>query len=94
MSYQIGRGEQGVLTFEPYKSQLLPHWRFRTVAIARESSEALWEKFLEYEFQDDFVGMVSTLEDLIMLVASYSPMVKSKHGVRYTREVKLALIVL
>lgn len=59
MSYRIGRGEQGVLTFEPYKSSLLPHWRFRTVAIARESSSVLWEKFLEYDSENDFVGMVS-----------------------------------
>lgn len=57
MSYRIGRGETGVLTFEPYKSILLPHWKFRTVAIATQSSEKLWSKFLEYEEGDDFVGM-------------------------------------
>ena len=57
MSYRIGRGEQGVLTFEPYKSLLLPLWRFRTVPIARESSRALWAKFLDYDAQEDFVGM-------------------------------------
>ena len=26
--YRIGRGEQGVLLVEPYKSEILPHWRF------------------------------------------------------------------
>lgn len=57
MSYRIGRGEVGVLTFEPYKSALLPLWRFRTVPIARESSSALWKRFLEYEKEGDFVGM-------------------------------------
>lgn len=57
MKYRIGRGEQDVLTFEPYKSALLPLWRFRTVGIAKDSSAALWEKFLEYDAQDDFVGM-------------------------------------
>ncbi len=65
MSYHIGRGEQGVLTFEPYKSSLLPHWRFQTVAIARESSSVLWGKFLEYDTKDDFVGMVSNTSELI-----------------------------
>ncbi|KAL8790390.1 MAG: hypothetical protein Q9195_006408 [Heterodermia aff. obscurata] len=60
MSYRIGRGEQGVLTFEPYKSALLPLWRFRTVAIAQASSAALWDKFLEFEEIDDFVGMDMT----------------------------------
>lgn len=57
MSYRIGRGEQGVLTFEPYKSTLLPHWKFRTVPIAKASSQSLWEMFLRYETEDDFVGM-------------------------------------
>lgn len=57
MSYRIRRGEQGVLTFEPYKSALLPLWRFKTVAIARKSSSDLWEKFVWYGEQGDFVGM-------------------------------------
>jgi hypothetical protein len=33
--YRIGRGEQGVLLVEPYKGELLPHWRFKTVAEAK-----------------------------------------------------------
>jgi hypothetical protein len=28
--YRIGRGEQGVLLVEPYKSKICKHWRFRT----------------------------------------------------------------
>ena len=56
-NYRIGRGETGVLTYEPYKSALLPSWRFRTPAMARTSTVALWEAFLEYEKRDDFVGM-------------------------------------
>ena len=35
--YRIGKGEQGVLIAEPYKSELLPLWRFKTPAIARTS---------------------------------------------------------
>lgn len=57
MSYRIGRGEQGVLTFEPYKSTLLPLWRFRTVEVARKSSQDLWERFEAYDEEGDFVGM-------------------------------------
>lgn len=56
-TYRIGRGEQGVLTFEPYKSELLPLWRFRTVQIAKKSSQDLWARFEAYEADDDFVGM-------------------------------------
>ncbi|KAF5664698.1 hypothetical protein FHETE_6969 [Fusarium heterosporum] len=60
MSYRIGRGEQGVLTFEPYKSDILPLWRFKTVPIAKKSAEDLWVKFKEFKDQDDFVGMDMT----------------------------------
>ncbi|MGD8105768.1 DUF4385 domain-containing protein [Pantoea sp. FN0302] len=55
--YQVGRGEQGVLLVEPYKSEILPHWRFRTPAIARESAEKIMALFEAYRQQDDFVGM-------------------------------------
>jgi hypothetical protein len=54
--YRIGKGEQGVLLVEPYKSEILPHWRFKTPDIARESSEKIYEMFLAYLEQDDFVG--------------------------------------
>lgn len=46
-----------MLTYEPYKSYLLPHWRFRTVPIAQDSSKKLWDKFLEFYEDRDFVGM-------------------------------------
>lgn len=56
MSYEIARGEQGVLTSEPYKSILLPHWRFRSVAIAEASSKTLKRAFDHYVECEDFVG--------------------------------------
>lgn len=56
MSYRIARGEQGVLTFEPYKSLLLPYWRFKTVPIARASLAALTSAFDSYVSRGDFVG--------------------------------------
>ena len=55
--YQVGRGEQGVLLVEPYKSELLPHWRFRTPAIAQESAQAIYAHFLAYKEAGEFVGM-------------------------------------
>jgi hypothetical protein len=54
--YRVGKGEQGVLLVEPYKSEILPYWRFKTPDIARESSEKIYEMFLDYLEQDDFVG--------------------------------------
>ncbi|MEJ7602666.1 MAG: DUF4385 family protein [Kofleriaceae bacterium] len=55
--YRVGIGEQGVLIAEPYKSELLPLWRFRTPEIARASSRALWNAFVAYREARDFVGM-------------------------------------
>jgi hypothetical protein len=54
--YRIGKGEQGVLLVEPYKSEILPHWRFKTPEIAQKSSEEIYQLFLNYLEQDDFVG--------------------------------------
>jgi hypothetical protein len=55
--YRIGRGEQGVLLVEPYKSELLPHWRFRTPELARRSADTIFAKFVAYRDDGDFVGM-------------------------------------
>ncbi len=54
--YRVGKGEQGVLLVEPYKSEILPYWRFKTPEIAQESSEKIYNLFLDYLDQDDFVG--------------------------------------
>lgn len=54
--YRIGRGEQGVLTCQPYKSEICPHWRFKTIGEAQESSKKIYELFLNYLENEDFVG--------------------------------------
>jgi len=55
--YQIGRGEQGVLLVEPYKSEILPLWRFKNPEIAKISAVAIFALFKNYKKQRDFVGM-------------------------------------
>ncbi|WP_423188355.1 DUF4385 domain-containing protein [Alkalibacterium sp. f15] len=55
--YKVGRGEQGVLMVEPYKSEILQHWRFKTPEIAKESSEMIYQMYLDYKKDGDFVGM-------------------------------------
>lgn len=55
--YRVGRGEQGVLLVEPYKSEILPHWRFKTPEIAKQSVEEIMALFEQYRANDDFVGM-------------------------------------
>ncbi|MEO0331720.1 MAG: DUF4385 domain-containing protein [Bacteroidota bacterium] len=54
--YQIGRGEQGVLLVEPYKSEILSYWRFKDPEAARQSSTKIYQLFLDYLSQNDFVG--------------------------------------
>lgn len=54
--YRVGKGEQGVLLVQPYKSEILPHWRFKTPEIATESSDKIYQLFLDYLENDDFVG--------------------------------------
>jgi hypothetical protein len=55
--YRIGRGEQGVLLVEPYKSEILPHWKFKTPELAQRSANKIYCMFLAYKAQGDFVGM-------------------------------------
>ncbi|GGL71575.1 hypothetical protein GCM10010840_07140 [Deinococcus aerolatus] len=54
--YRVGRGEQGVLLVQPYKGEILPHWRFATPEVARESSDAIYALFERYLADGDFVG--------------------------------------
>ena len=55
--YRVGRGEEGVLTAEPYKAELLPLWRFKTPQLAKQSVIALWNAFVAYGKNSEFVGM-------------------------------------
>src|SRR5690242_6570958 len=54
--YRVGKGEQGVLICEPYKSEIRPHWRFKTPDIARLSSERIFALFNRYLEANDFAG--------------------------------------
>ena len=55
--YRIGKGEQGVLLVQPYKAEILPHWTFRTPALARRSAAAIYRLFTTYKKAGDFPGM-------------------------------------
>ena len=55
--YKIGRGEQGVLIVEPYKSEILPYWKFKTPEVAHDSATKIFALFQTYGKNDDFVGM-------------------------------------
>jgi hypothetical protein len=55
--YKIGRGEQGLLIAEPYKSEILPYWKFKTPEDVQISSEKIYSLFEQYKAEDDFVSM-------------------------------------
>lgn len=54
--YRVGVGEQGVLMVEPYKSEILPHWKFKTPDVAEKSAKKIFAMFNAYLKDDDFVG--------------------------------------
>jgi hypothetical protein len=45
------------LLVEPYKSEILPHWRFKTPEIAQKSANKIYKLFLAYKKAKDLVGM-------------------------------------
>ena len=55
--YRIGRGEQGVLLVRPYTNYICTHWRFVDETTARKSSTKIYEMFLGFKNQRDFIGM-------------------------------------
>ena len=81
--YRIGVGEQGVLLVEPYKSEILPHWRFATPELARESSQKIYELFLQYKEQGDFVGMDMARKFLQMGITRSRRYANHKGGKKY-----------
>ena len=56
LEYRIGRGQQGVLICEPYKSELYPLWKFKTPNLAKQSCNMIYNKFMKYLDNNDFVG--------------------------------------
>lgn len=64
--YQVGRGEQGVLLVEPYKSEICPYWKFRIPPIAEKSAKKIHSMFLAYLNEGDFVGADMARKFLMM----------------------------
>ena len=55
--YRYSPDEKGVFKVEPYKSELLPLWRYRDEKAAIQSSRAICQKYEAYRNDRDFVGM-------------------------------------
>ncbi|XQQ05270.1 MAG: DUF4385 domain-containing protein [Leptolyngbya sp. IPPAS B-1204] len=89
--YRIGRGEQGVLLVEPYKSEILPHWRFKTPDIARTSAAEIYQLFLRYKAAGDFVGMDMARKFLQMGYTRSRRYANHKSGRKYAKGTKEVL---
>ena len=83
--YRVGKGEQGVLLVEPYKSEILPHWRFKTPNMARVSANKIYKVFLEYKAQEDFVGMDMARKFLQMGYSRARRYANHKTGRKYAK---------
>mgnify|MGYP006297226179 CR=1 FL=1 len=56
-AYRYSADEKGVFKVEPYKSELLPLWGYADEGTAKESVEALAERYTAYRDAEEFVGM-------------------------------------
>jgi hypothetical protein len=82
----VGRGEQGVLLVEPYKSEILPHWRFKAPDAARSSAEKIYRMYLRYKRVGDFVGMDMARKFLHMGYTRSRRYANHKGGRKYTKD--------
>jgi hypothetical protein len=84
--YRVGKGEQGVLICEPYKTEIGQHWRFKTEAIAIESSGIIYQQFLDYLQKNDFVGADMARKYLQMGYTRARRYANYKGGKKYDKE--------
>lgn len=91
-AYRVGKGEQGVLICEPYKSEIGQNWRFRTPEIAAKSSEIIYKLFLDYLKHDDFVGADMARKYLQMGYTRARRYANYKGGKKYDKEKNYELL--
>ncbi|MCC2624509.1 MAG: hypothetical protein K0R14_382 [Burkholderiales bacterium] len=83
--YKVGKGEQGVLICEPYKSEIGQYWKFKTPEIATYSSNKIFELFIQYLSDDDFVGADMARKYLQMGYTRSRRYTNYKGGVKYDK---------
>ena len=55
--YRTAAAASDVLNVEPYSSELLPYLHFRGERSAKHAAQAMYDMFMRYRDQSDFVGM-------------------------------------
>lgn len=87
--YRVGRSEEGVLLVEPYKSEILPHWKFATPDTASVSAKAITKLFRDYKREQDFVGMDMARKFLQMGYTRSRRYANHRSGRKYDADLKL-----
>lgn len=84
--YRVGKGEQGVLICEPYKTEIGQHWKFKTPDIALKSSNKIFRLFKSYLKDGDFVGADMARKFLQMGYTRARRYANYKGGKKYDKE--------
>ena len=84
--YRIGRGEQGVLLVRPYTNDICAHWRFKTPEIAKKSAAKIYEMYLIYRDEEDFIGMDMCRKFLEMGFTRSRRYANHRDGKKYDKE--------
>ena len=87
--YRIGRGEQGVLLVRPYTDVICRHWRFKTLKEAIVSSQKIFDMYLDYRIQKDFIGMDMCRKFLEMGFTRARRYANHKDGKKYDKNGKV-----
>jgi len=87
--YRIGRGEQGVLLVRPYTNDICKYWRFKTLKEAEVSSQKIFDMYLDYRIQKDFIGMDMCRKFLEMGFTRARRYANHKDGNKYDKDGKV-----
>ena len=71
---------------EPYKSEILPHWRYKNAEAAEKSAAAIYEMFEAWREEDDFVGMDMARKFIQMGYTRARRYANYKGGKKYTED--------
>ena len=87
--YRIGRGEQGVLLVRPYTEDICKYWRFKDEITARKSALKIYQMFLHYTREGDFIGMDMARKFLEMGFTRARRYANHSSGKKYSKDGKV-----
>ena len=87
--YRIGRGEQGVLLVRPYTEDICQYWRFKNEVTARKSALKIYQMFLDYTREGDFIGMDMARKFLEMGFTRARRYANHSSGKKYSQDGKV-----